>query len=477
VNLLVPKILIQKLAAQAQAEARRNFWAFRRYMRPGMLWGWWAEQVAVELQHFYLDLVAGKRPQLALMAPPQHGKSWAATDFIAWVAGKNPNLKTIFASYSDDLGMRTNLDLQRMLMSPAYRSTFPNTRMGVHGWQCNTSLIEFARHSGSFRNTTTGGSINGMELHLGVIDDPIRGRADAQSKGNRDKVWAWFTDDWGARFANEAGMLIIVTRWHVDDLVGRLMEKAGDDLKVLAYPAIAERDEEHRSKGDALFPELKPLDFLLARKKVMSEASWESEYQQKPYLVGGGAIPIEKITVVPYFDRQSVIRSVRYFDKSSGVEDGAYTAGALMHKMGDGTFVISHMARGRWGALEREQKIKLLADADAKLFTSYEVGVEQEPGSGGKESAEATVRNLAGKVAFADRVTGSKQVRAEPFVAQCQNGNVRLVAGGWVQAFYDEAEAWPASRCKDQVDACSGAFNRLTQGYGYDTQYRGFQDW
>jgi predicted phage terminase large subunit-like protein len=180
---------------------------------------------------------------------------------------------------------------------------------------------------------------------------------------------------------------------------------------------------------------------------------------------------------VPYFDRQSVIRSVRYFDKSSGVEDGAYTAGALMHKMGDGTFVISHMARGRWGALEREQKIKLLADADAKLFKSYEVGVEQEPGSGGKESAEATVRNLAGKVAFADRVTGSKEVRAEPFVAQCQNGNVRLVAGEWVHAFYDEAEAWPASRYKDQVDACSGAFNRLTQGYGYDTQYRGFQDW
>ena len=287
-NLLVPKICVQKLAAQAQAEARSNFWAFRRYMRPDMLWGWWVERVAVELQQFYLDLVAGKRPQLAIMAPPQHGKSWAATDFIAWVAGKNPNLKTIFASYSDDLGMRTNLDLQRMFMSPAYRSTFPNTRMGVYGWQCNTSLIEFAGHSGSFRNTTTGGSINGMELHLGVIDDPIRGRADAQSKGNRDKVWAWFTDDWGARFANEAGMLIIVTRWHVDDLVGRLIEKAGDDLKVLAYPAIAERDEEHRKKGEALFPELKPLDFLLARKKVMSKGSWESEYQQKPYLVGGG---------------------------------------------------------------------------------------------------------------------------------------------------------------------------------------------
>jgi hypothetical protein len=253
VNLLVPKVCVQKLAAEAQAEARSNFWAFRRYMRPDMLWGWWVERVAVELQQFYLDLVAGKRPQLAIMAPPQHGKSWAATDFIAWVAGKNPNLKTIFASYSDDLGMRTNLDLQRMFMSPAYRSTFPNTRMGVYGWQCNTSVIEFAGHSGSFRNTTTGGSINGMELHLGVIDDPIRGRADAQSKGNRDKVWAWSTDDWGARFANEAGMLIIVTRWHVDDLVGRLIEKAGYDLKVLAYPAIPSATRSTARRGRRCF--------------------------------------------------------------------------------------------------------------------------------------------------------------------------------------------------------------------------------
>src|SRR3974390_2321822 len=81
---------------------------------------------------------------------------------------------------------------------------------------------------------------------------------------------------------------------------------------------------------------------------------------------------------------------------------------------------------------------------------------------------------LAGKRVFVDKVTGSKETRAEPFVAQCQNDNVRLVAGGWVHAFLDEAEAWPASKYKDQIDACSGAFNRLAQGYGYDTTYAGF---
>jgi predicted phage terminase large subunit-like protein len=469
VNLLVPKILIQKLAAQAQAEARRNFWAFRRYMRPGMLWGWWAEQVAVELQHFYLDLVAGKRPQLALMAPPQHGKSWAATDFIAWVAGKNPNLKTIFASYSDDLGMRTNLDLQRMFMSPAYRSTFPNTRIGVHGWQCNTSLIEFAGHSGSFRNTTIGGAINGMELHLGVIDDPVKGRAEAQSKTTRERVWHWFADDWGARFAKDSGMLIIMTRWHVDDLLGRFIERSGGDCKVLDYPAIADREEPHRSVGEALFPEHKPLDFLLGRKKIMSQASWESEYQQHPIVVGGGMFPIEKLITLDYLDRGQIARSVRYIDKAGTEGGGAYTALVLMHKMRNNQFVIEHVDRGQWAALEREQKIKFWAHADRKLCHpgAYEVVVEQEPGSGGKESAESTMRMLAGFKVAADKVTGSKEARADPFAAQVQAGNVKLMAGAWQYELLDEMESFPSGKYRDQVDACCGAFNRLTQGPTY----------
>jgi predicted phage terminase large subunit-like protein len=146
-----------------------------------------------------------------------------------------------------------------------------------------------------------------------------------------------------------------------------------------------------------------------------------------------------------------------------------------MHQMYDGTYVISHIARGRWGALERERKIKMLVDADGKLFHNYEVGVEQEPGSAGKESAEATVRNLAGKRVFIDRVTGNKEVRAQPFIAQVQNDNVRLVAGEWIHAFLDECESWPASAHKDQVDAAAGAFNRLTSTSGYDTTYAAFQ--
>jgi predicted phage terminase large subunit-like protein len=465
---------VELAEAQAIWEARENFWAFRRYMRPGMLWGWFIETVSVEQQRFYEDLVAGKRPILVFMSPAQHGKSWSVEDTIAWVAGKNPDLKTIYASYSEELGTQRNMNLQRLMQSERYRGVFGNTRIGSPG-QMNSGLIEYVGHTGSFRNTTVGGQITGMELNLGVIDDPVKGRAEAGSKLLRDRTWAWFTDDFMTRFAAISGLIIIMTRWHSDDLVGRLLEKECN-VRIVRFPAIAEKDERHRRAGEALFPELKPLDFLLERKKMMSKASWESEYQQNPIMEGGGIFPIDKLSIAPVFDRSQIAKSVRAWDKAGTAGgDGAYTAGVLMHKMHDGTFLIENVTRGRWGALEREQIIKQLAERDTQGLHGYDkwgyrVIVEQEPGSAGKESAEATIRNLAGFFVQADRVTGSKLTRAEPLAAQVQGGNVRLVAGLWITDFLEEAEAYPNSRFLDQIDAAAMAFAHLVKGPGYDPE-------
>jgi hypothetical protein len=92
-----------------------------------MLWDWWPQEVSEKLQQFYDDLVNGQRPKVAIMAPPQHGKSTAATDFVTWVAGKDPNLKTIFASFSDQLGERTNKEVQRIMRTDAYIKIFGRT--------------------------------------------------------------------------------------------------------------------------------------------------------------------------------------------------------------------------------------------------------------------------------------------------------------------------------------------------------------
>jgi predicted phage terminase large subunit-like protein len=462
-------------AEQAACEARENFWAFRRYIRSNMLWGWWVEKVSIELHMFYGDIVAGKRPTLVLMTPPQHGKTIAAEDFIAWLAGRHPDWKAIYASYSDELGVQRNLNLQRTIRSPRYRGIF-NTRIGSPGFQMNSSVIEYVGHTGSFMNTTVGGSITGLGLNLAVLDDPVKGRAEANSKTVRDRTWAWFVDDFMTRFAALSGLIILMTRWHVDDLLGRYLKKDPTNVRIVRFSAIAETDEPHRRAGEALFPELKPLEFLLERKKIMSMASWEAEYQQNPITPGGGIFPVEKLSILPVFDRSQIAGTVRGWDKAATAGgDGAYTAGALMHKMHDGTFVIENVTRGRWSALEREQIIKQLAEHDQQVLREhgkwdYCITVEQEPGSAGKESAEATIRNLAGFNVFADKVTGSKVVRADPFAAQVQGGGVRLVAGLWINEFLEEAEAYPNSRHLDQIDAAAMAFRYLTNSPGWSLE-------
>ncbi len=178
--------------------AINDFGLFRQLIHPDMLWGWWTDEVARELNRFYCDLTAGRRPKLALMAPPQHGKTSAILDFIAWIVGKHPELKTIFASYSDELGTAANRYLFRILTSDVFRKIFPGVEVGATGWAANNSLIEFVGHPGSFRNTTVEGAINGFGLDLGVIDDPVKGHAEANSKLHRDKTWDWFTHDFGS---------------------------------------------------------------------------------------------------------------------------------------------------------------------------------------------------------------------------------------------------------------------------------------
>jgi predicted phage terminase large subunit-like protein len=474
-----PLITTERLDAMTEAiaaVARDSFAAFRRTIRPGMLWSPFVGRLTRELQKFHTAFVAGKRPKLALLTPPQHGKSIVAEDFSAWVAGKHPDWKTIYASYSDDLGVLRNMNLQRLFTSQRYRHIFPNLTIGGTGYQCNASLIEYAGGPGSFRNTTVNGPITGMEQHLGVLDDFVKGRAEANSKLQRDRTWNWFTDDFSSRFSKDSALLVICTRWHVDDLIGRLMLKY-PEMRVISFQAIAEKDEPFRLKGQALFPALKPLGMLLDQNRLMSESSWQAEYQQRPYVVGGGIFPIEKLQVIPIFDRREIASTVLAVDKA-GTQggDGAYTAIVIMHKMKNGTFLIERVVRGRWGALEREKNIKHWADATKENLKGrtvrFTVVIEVEPGSGGKESAESTIRNLAGHVCIGDKPGAgrSKELRAEPFAAQVQGGNVYLLAGPWVQDFLDEAESFPNSRYLDQVDAAAMAFHHLATERGYSLE-------
>ena len=454
---------------------RKSFNAFRWFINDDLIDGWFQREVCRVLEEYYYALMAGERPKLVIMAPPQHGKSVMINDFVLWLLGKRPDTKVIYGSFSDRLGVRANLRIQRIIDAPYYNLVFPKTRIGGRNAvsmsaksQRNRDLIEIVDHKGYFRNTTVGGSVTGESLDLGVVDDPLKGRAEANSATIREKTWEWMTDDFLTRFSKDAGFLMILTRWHVDDPAGRMKEEWGDDVKVLSFPAIAVEADQFREAGEALFPQHKPIEFLLERKRLLADTSWESLYQQSPFIKSGGMFPTERITMIDFPPlRTDILRSVRYWDKAATKDgDGAYTAGVLMHQLRDGRFVIGHVVRKRLGSLDRETAIKSQAVTDGFIT---EIGVEQEPGSGGKESAEATIRNLRGFNIYADRPTGDKETRAEPFAATVQGGNLMMVRGDWNQAYLDELDQFPNGKWKDQVDASSGAFSRLT-GDLYDME-------
>ena len=274
-------------------EARVDFWEYRKLINPRMVEGWWQIEIAEKLQQFHRDMVAGLAPVLIIQAPPQHGKSIQIVDFISWVSGLDPHLREIYTSFSERLGIRANLRLQRVYDTPIYQRIFPETKINrsnvvtVSGqYLRNREILEYVGHEGYFRNTTVRGSITGESLDLGVIDDPIKGREEANSETIRNKTWDWFTDDFYSRFSEMGALLCILTRWHIDDPIGRLIDSAPDNMTVLKYEAIATKDEKHRLEGEPLFPELKSLKFLLRRKKI-NNMMFEALYQQNPTLREG----------------------------------------------------------------------------------------------------------------------------------------------------------------------------------------------
>jgi predicted phage terminase large subunit-like protein len=278
--------------------ARQDFLAFRRIMHPDLLIGWFVEDISYRLQGFFDQLTNGERPRLAISTPPQHGKSILVVDFIAWAVGRNPDLRTIFGSFSERLGVRANLALQRLFDSPKYQRVFPETRISPFGTQAseagiairNRELLEIAGRDGFFRNTTVLGSVTGESSDLGIIDDAVKGRAEANSATSRGSTFEWLINDFSTRFSEEAGLLIVMTRWHLDDIVGRLREQLGDRMEVVNYPALAVEDEKYRKAGDPLFPQLKSGGFLLEQQTLLGTSNFEALYQGNPQLTGGNII-------------------------------------------------------------------------------------------------------------------------------------------------------------------------------------------
>jgi len=424
-----------------------KFGAWLREVTPAYTWD------AAHLLHIraQLDRVTrGEIDRLMLFVPPRHGKSELATvRYPVWRMECDPTLPVIVGAYNKLLADSFSRKARRIAQE---RFPLDDERRAADEWQ--------TAQGGVFRAAGVGTGITGKGARLVIVDDPVKSREEANSAAYRERVWNWYRDDLYTRLEPGGAVILIMTRWHEDDLAGRIL--ASEDAAnwtVVKLPALAEEDDPlGRQPGAALWPARFDETDLKRIRTVLGSQSFTALYQQRPTALEGGLFRRAWFDIVPAVPAQ--VRRVRYWDKAGTDADGDFTAGALIAADNDGLYYVADVVRGQWSALERERIIRQTAEMDGP---GVPIWLEQEPGSGGKESAQATIRSLAGWTVRAERVTGDKLSRAQPLAAQCEAGNVKLVRGPWNAAYLDELTMFPNGRNDDQVDASSGAFAKLVR--------------
>jgi hypothetical protein len=212
--------------------ARSNLLDFTTYTKKNYQVNWHHELICKKLDQF----VAGEIKRLMISLPPRNGKSELVSRRLpAYLLGLDPDIKIIATSYSANLASRMNRDVQRILESPEYNILFPDTKLSSakldikdHSTQ-NSGMFEIVGHDGAYISAGIRGSITGSGFDVGIIDDPIKTREEAESDTLRDRVFEWYTDTFYTRAEKDASILLTQTRWHSDDLAGKLLNLAQED--------------------------------------------------------------------------------------------------------------------------------------------------------------------------------------------------------------------------------------------------------
>jgi len=261
---------------------------------------WHHKLIGWRLEKALSQVLKGEKVRLIITVPPRHGKSDEVTvKFPTWALGVDPNLEIITSSYNSELATDFGQKARDVVSNEEYQRLF-NTRLrpdttAKSKWLTMTTNEEgkLVPARGGYTSVGIGGSITGRGFNIGIIDDPIKNREEAESEVFREKIWNWYRSTFYTRQTKGYGaIIIIITRWHEDDLVGRLLEKQEADKKagkedydkweVINFPAIAEKNEEFRNKGEALWPSFYPLGILKNIENTLGIYEWSALYQQTP---------------------------------------------------------------------------------------------------------------------------------------------------------------------------------------------------
>lgn len=433
---------------------------------------WIHREISSKLNEFLESDTINK---LMLFVPPQHGKSeLASRNFPAYALGLNPDLRIAACSYSIDLARSFNRDVQRILDNDYYHKVFPETCISADrvandsrgSYLRNTEEFEIIGKKGYYKSVGVMGGLSGRTVDLAIIDDPVKDAMEANSEVYRNRVWEWYLNVLETRLHNKSKVLLIMTRWHEDDLAGRLLKHQPDKWTVVSYPAIKENDNnanDPRQKGEPLWAEKHSLEKLNSL-RAMSERTFQSLYQQNPTNPEGNIIKREWFNYIhPVALNTSVIDMWI---------DGAYTkdtrndpTGIMITAFKDNTLYILHCENAYLEMPELLRKIPELAN-------KYRLGAKSriyiEPKASGKSLVQMLRRETRlNPVEIKSKlVQQGKEARAHTASPRFESGAIKLFDASWNHTLEEQLCGFPNVKHDEFIDlmgyACDRYFNQTS---------------
>lgn len=392
-----------------------------------------------------------------IFMPPRHGKSeLASRSFPAWFLGRNPDKQIIASSYNSELAGDFGREVRNIVGSPEYRAVFQTTlstdSQAADRWHTN--------NGGSYVAAGVGTAITGRGAHIFLIDDPVKDREEADSDLKRKRVKDWYTSTAYTRLMPGGAVIIIQTRWHIDDLSGWLLDeqaKGGEKWDVLSLPAI--------TADGALWPEWYSLERLSEIKNVIGPRDWSALYQQSPTPDGGGAFKREWMRyydetpddIAPSCNKYILVDAANEKRKSSD-----YTAVWVVGVAEDGNYYVLDMYRDRMNLTERANLVMRLHRKWKPRQTRYEryglmADVQHIKVIQGQQNYRFEITEVGGQTPKNDRIKRLIPLFEQGLVYFPQSMHRTDSEGkthDLVQVFLEEEMlAFPVGRHDDMIDA------------------------
>lgn len=401
----------------------------------------------------------GEIRRLVVTAPPRHSKSLTvAQGFAAWYVGRNPERAVVVASYGAELAEGHSRRARGFLLRPSW--PFPGVAVSAESaavGRWNTTS------GGGMRAVGVGGAITGFGADVLILDDLIRGRADADSQAIRDSTDRWLREDALTRLQPGGAVVAVGTRWHEDDPLGRILAGPGaDEWTVLNLPALAEENDPlGRDEGEALWPDWFPVERLLELREELGSRGFAALYQGAPTPAEGATFKRDWLAGTYPRPPETGLTIVTGCDASFGKGTGSDYS-ALVTIAGDGTyFYVLDATRGRWEFSDLVAAIK----RSAETWGPTAVLVED---SAAGQSAIQELRRSTDLPIVAVKPEGSKTARADAVTPLFEAGRVLFPEASppWRDDLLEELASFPAGKHDDQVDAVVYALERLRGGSG-----------